>query len=125
GTNGGLSKLHLGTLLLSGANSYAGPTLIKNGGLTLDFTQSTSPMNNIIPPASALTLGGENAGQGTASRSVLLLTPQVSVTNSQSFSAALIDKGAAIIQVNSNNQSTANLALGVITHNPGAAASFV
>ncbi|HWC60755.1 MAG TPA: autotransporter-associated beta strand repeat-containing protein [Verrucomicrobiae bacterium] len=125
GTGGGLAKLHLGTLVLSSSNSYGGPTLIKNGGLTLDFTQSTSPTNNIIPPTSALTLGGENAGQGTASRSVLLLTPQTGVTNSQSFSAALIDKGATIIQVNSNNQSAANLALGVITHNPGAAASFV
>ncbi len=125
GTNGGLVKLHFGTLSLSSANSYSGPSLIKNGGLTLDFTQPNSPMNNIINPVSALTLGGENAGQGTASRTTLLLSPKAGVTNSQTFSSTLIDKGAAIIQLNSNTLSAANLALRVITHNPGAAASFV
>jgi fibronectin-binding autotransporter adhesin len=125
GTNGGLVKLHFGTLSLSSSNSYAGPTAIKNGGLTLDFTQSNSPTNNIISPVSALTLGGENAGQGTASRTILLLSPKAGVTNTQTFGSTLIDKGAAIIQVNSNNASAGNLALGAISHNPGAAASFV
>ncbi|HSU53215.1 MAG TPA: autotransporter-associated beta strand repeat-containing protein, partial [Candidatus Dormibacteraeota bacterium] len=125
GTSGGLAKLHLGTVVLSGSNTYAGPTLIKNGGLILDFTQPNSPTNNIIPPGSALTLGGENAGQGTISRSTILLNSKTGVTNSQSFSGTLIDKGFTIVQVSSNSQSAGNLALGVLTHNTGAAASFV
>lgn len=125
GTNGGLAKLHLGTIVLSGSNSYAGPTLIKNGGLILDFTQPNSPTNNIIPPGSALTLGGENAGQGTISRSTILLNPKTGVTNSQSFSSTLFDKGFTIVQVGSNNLSAGNLALGAITHNTGAAVTFV
>ena len=125
GINGGLVKLHFGTLSLSGSNSYTGQTAIENGGLTLDFTQLNSPTNNIINPVSALTLGGENAGQGTVSRTILLLNPKAGITNTQSFSSTLIDKGAAIVQVNSNNASAGNLALGTISHNPGAAASFV
>ncbi len=125
GTNGGLAKLHQGTIVLSGSNSYAGPTLIENGGLILDFTQPTSPTNNIIRPGSALTLGGQNAGQGIISRSTLLLSPKTGVTNSQSFSATLFDKGYTIVQVGSNSPSAGNLALGGLTHNTGAAATFV
>jgi fibronectin-binding autotransporter adhesin len=125
GTNGGLSKLHFGALTLSGANTYTGPTLIKNGTLTLDFTQPNSPVINIIKSNSSLTLGGENAGQGTVSRTVLFMNPKAGVTNSQAFSATLVDKGAAIVQLNSNNLSAANLSLGAITHNPGGVAFFV
>src|SRR6202012_6003818 len=66
-----------------------------------------------------------NAGQGTISRSTILLNPKTGVTNSQSFSATLIDKGFTIVQVSSNSQSAGNLALGNVTHNTGAAATFV
>jgi fibronectin-binding autotransporter adhesin len=125
GTNGGLAKLHLGTIILSGSNSYAGPTLIKNGGLVLDFTQPTSPTNNIIRPTSALTLGGANAGQGIISRSTLTLNPKTGVTNSQSFSSTLFDLGYTIVQVGSNSPSAGNLALGGLTPNTGATVTFV
>jgi fibronectin-binding autotransporter adhesin len=66
--NGGVGELDVtgnGTLILGGANSYTGPTTIKNGTLSL-ATGST------LDPASAVTvnLGGTLAGTGTASGSV-------------------------------------------------------
>ena len=61
----GLNKLSFGSLIIAGSNSYTGPTAIENGLLELDFTQAgISPTNNVINPASALSLGGATAGGG-------------------------------------------------------------
>jgi hypothetical protein len=43
----------------------ADPTAVKNGTLTLDFAQAASPVNNVINPSSALSLGGATSGAGT------------------------------------------------------------
>ncbi|HWY74229.1 MAG TPA: autotransporter-associated beta strand repeat-containing protein, partial [Verrucomicrobiae bacterium] len=58
GTNGGLNKLSFGGLTLAGANTYTGPTLVSNGTVTLDFTATTAPTNNIVNANSSLALGG-------------------------------------------------------------------
>jgi fibronectin-binding autotransporter adhesin len=122
---GGLTKLRFGGLTLSGANTYTGPTAISNGAVTLDFTQAASPANNVINPASTLTFGGATAGQGTVNNSSLFMTPKANTANSQSFDDTHIYFGAANIQLNSNNLSTANLALGEITHSDGGFVTFV
>ena len=64
GGAGGFSKLSFGSLVLGGANTYTGPTNIQNGTVTLDFTQTTAPVSNIINSNWVLSMGGANAGLG-------------------------------------------------------------
>jgi len=118
GGTGGLIKSGFGGLTLSSANTYTGPTLIKNGTLTLDFTHAASPGNNVISPVSALSLGGENAGLGSASFASLIMDGKGSGTSLQSFAGTTIDIGPAILRANGNG-GTANLLLGALSHNPG------
>ncbi len=54
GAGGALTKAGLGTLRLSGSNSFTGATLINAGTLALDYTDNT---NNKIAPGVALTIG--------------------------------------------------------------------
>src|SRR5207244_3207691 len=89
----GLSKIGFGNLTLFGANTYTGTTAIKNGGLTLDFTQATAPAANIISGSSQLLMGGANSGLGNTSYSQLTVLGKASASTSQSFTNALIDVG--------------------------------
>jgi fibronectin-binding autotransporter adhesin len=116
---GGLAKLSFGGLTLAGSNTYSGPTVIENGTITLDFTQGTSPPNNIINPVSSLTLGGANAGFGATNAAVLLMTPKGTNSNSQTFDNTHVTFGGSVIQVTSNNQANASLSLGLLDHDPG------
>ena len=45
---GGLAKTGSGNLILCGSNTYAGPTTVAAGSLTLDFSQLGSPPANIV-----------------------------------------------------------------------------
>jgi autotransporter-associated beta strand protein len=125
GGTGGLTKLEFGGLTLSGANTYTGPTTILNGTATLDFTQVGSPVNNIVAPASALTLGGANAGLGTTNYAALIATPKASTVNSQTFSSTTIDLGQHFISGNANSGGTINISLGLVTNKPGGVVNFV
>ena len=125
GGSGGFSKLSFGNVALGGANTYTGPTNIENGVLTLDFTQATAPVGNLINSSSALTLGGTNAGLGSISFAQLTLQGKASTTNNQSFSGTTINVGPAVIRANSGTGGAANLNLGAITVNKGGIASFV
>ncbi len=122
---GGLSKLSFGGLTLSGANTYTGPTAVKNGTLTLDFTQAASPADNVINPVSALTLGGATAGVGTTNFAALIVNGRAAAVNSQTFNGAVVDLGAAQVRVNSGAGGTANLALGALSHNLGGVVNFI
>ncbi len=125
GGTGGLAKLSFGNLTLGGANTYSGTTAVKNGTLTLDFTQATAPASNIINSASALTMGGATAGLGQTSYAQLVVTGKASATSSQTFNGTTIDIGPAVIRANSGTGGTANLSLGAITVNKGGIATFV
>jgi fibronectin-binding autotransporter adhesin len=118
-TTGGLVKRSFGGLILFGANTYSGPTIVKNGSLKLDFTQATSPANNIINSVSALTVGGETAGVGLTNNATLLMGGKAGTVNSQAFSSTLIDVGGEVIQATNGAGGTANLTLGPLTHNSG------
>jgi autotransporter-associated beta strand protein len=121
---GGLTKSSFGGLTLSGANTYTGPTAVLVGTLTLDFTQPTSPVSNIISSSSALTLGGSNAGLGGTSFAALTMMGGASA-NTQTFNGTTIDIGPAIVRANSSGAGSATLNLGALTHNPGGVVNFV
>ncbi len=125
GTNGGLNKLSFGGLTLAGANTYTGPTLVSNGTVTLDFTATTAPTNNIINANSTLALGGSTAGIGISNFAALVVTPKANTTNSQTFNGTLIDVGPTYIQANSNNAGTINLNLGALSNNIGGLVTFL
>src|SRR3954454_16361458 len=60
GDSFGLNKTGNGSLILSAANSFTGPTNLLGGRLVLDFSQPSAPLSgkNIIAPTSPLALGG-------------------------------------------------------------------
>jgi autotransporter-associated beta strand protein len=121
---GGLTKASFGGLTLSGANTYTGPTSVLVGTLTLDFTQPTSPVSNIISSSSAVTLGGSNAGLGGTSFAALTMMGGAS-GNTQTFNGTTIDIGPAIVRANSSGAGSATLNLGALTHNTGGVVNLV
>jgi autotransporter-associated beta strand protein len=104
----GLTVEGSGSLTLSTANTYTGPTTVSNGTLTLDFTQPAAPTANIISASSALTLGNATINVlGSASSS-----------SSQTFAGTTLAAGKAVIQFGNNNNPA--LALGAISVAKGA-----
>ena len=98
-----------GTLVLQGNNSYTGATTVNDGStLTLDFTQGAA--NDILPAATALTLGRS---------ATLSVIGKNSVTNSQTLNGLTVGNGHANVTVTSGAGGTANLALDGITRSAG------
>ena len=105
----GVSELGSGTLTMSTANTYAGPTTVNNGTLTLDFTQPGAPAGGIISASSALTLGN----------ATLNILGNASTPSSQTFASATFAAGNAVINFGNNNNPTLTLG-GAITAAKGA-----
>lgn len=102
GTNG-IAKKGMGTLVLAATNSYTGSTVVNNGVLILDFSQSLSPATNIINSSSPLVMSGG---------AMLLVGGNASAANSQTFSGLTVS--------NSHVSLTAtNGAGGTVILNPG------
>jgi autotransporter-associated beta strand protein len=125
GGSGGLIKSGFGGLTIFGANTYTGPTVIQNGTLTLEFTQAGAPANNIIAPASALTLGGANAGLGAASFDALTMNGRNGGASSQTFNGTTVVVGPAVVRANSGASGTAQLALGALNNISGGIVTLV
>jgi fibronectin-binding autotransporter adhesin len=119
GGSGALVKNGYGSLTLSGANTYTGSTSNRVGTLTLDFTQAGSPVNNIIPSTSDLTLGGENAGLGGENEAELNLSGKASTVNSQTFNSTHLTFAASVIRPTSGTGGQVTLNLGTLSHDPG------
>jgi autotransporter-associated beta strand protein len=126
-TGGGdsLIKNGFGTLTLSGANTYTGGTSNRVGTLTLDFTQPGSPAANIISPASALMLGGENAGFGALNYAQLNMFGKNAAVSSQAFNGTHITFASSVIQAANGVGGTANLLLGALDHDPGGTLTII
>jgi autotransporter-associated beta strand protein len=125
GGDGGLTKNGFGTLSLSGANVYSGATSNRVGTLTLDFTQAGSPTANIIPSGSDLTLGGENAGFGSENIAQLTMVGKDGAVNSQTFKSTHLTFAGSVVEATSGSGGTANLNLGVLSHDPGGTLLFL
>ena len=113
----GLGKFGLGALILGGAtNTFTGGTAVNAGSLTLDFTASNSPANNLITNANSLTLGG----------GALQITGNSNAASSQTFASMILNAGASVVSaapISSANVPTVNL--GGITANAGGVVEFV
>ena len=125
GGTGGLTKLGFGNLVLFGANTYTGTTSNEVGTLTLDFTQPTSPANNIINSASSLVLGGANAGAGVNNFAQLTVNGAASVVNSQAFTATHVTIGNGVVQTINGASGTMNVDLGALDHDVGGTLTIV
>lgn len=124
GGAGGLSKSGYGTLSLSGANTYSGPTTNSIGTLVLDFTQAGSPATGIINSSSSLELGGGNAGGGAENVAQLIMSGGAAA-DVQNFSGTFSTFGGSAIIATNRTGGTVNLGLGALSHSPGGTITFV
>lgn len=124
GGAGGLTKSGYGTLSLSGANTYSGPTTNAIGTMILDFTQAGSPASGIINSSSSLELGGGNAGGGAENVAQLIMAGG-SAADVQSFSSTFSTFGGSAIIATNRSGGTVNLGLGALSHSPGGTITFV
>ncbi|MEI6072669.1 MAG: autotransporter-associated beta strand repeat-containing protein, partial [Verrucomicrobiae bacterium] len=89
GVNSGLTKVGLGTLTLTGQNTYTGITSLRNGTLKLDFSASGAPTSNIINPNSLLSVSSFVNAIGTsdiaAQSDTLIIQGAANTANSQTF----------------------------------------
>lgn len=101
----GLTKLGAGTLTLSGANTYSGPTAVNGGSLRLDFSAAGAPLSGIVSSVSALQMGGGK----------LAMVGADGQANSQGFAATTFGAGLNTVEVNGGVGGSASLSLGNLT----------
>ncbi|HEY2880945.1 MAG TPA: autotransporter-associated beta strand repeat-containing protein, partial [Pirellulales bacterium] len=94
-------KTGAGTLVLTQQNSFTGAVFVRNGALTLDFSQSTSAAQNILPGTTSLSLGGSIGQLGSAQ--INIIGGNSGLANEQDFSATTIDAGASVINISGNS----------------------
>ncbi len=114
---------------LGGANAYTGSTTVNQGILKLDFTQSGAPTSNILyngVSPGRLILGGAptKLANTTYGGGELLVQPNASSNNSQTFSGLTLNQGNNEINFGAANGGNMLLTLGAITHNLGGNVNF-
>ena len=111
GSSNNFSKLGSGTLTLTGANTYAGTTVVSAGTLKLDFSASGAPIDNILASGGNLTVGGAIAGVGIAASDTLSIVG--STTNTQTVGTLATQTGASHINLAAGS-GTLTLATGTM-----------
>lgn len=107
--SGGLTKTGIGTLRLSGANTYTGATSLSGGGLALDFSAPGAPASNIIGATSTLNLAGGK----------LELIGADGAANSQTFNGLNITAGSNRIAAISGSGGSTTVDFGAISRSGG------
>ncbi|MDD5522887.1 MAG: DUF2341 domain-containing protein [Kiritimatiellae bacterium] len=102
----GFEKKGFGTLVLAATNIFTGPVFLRGGQTTLDFNNSLSPTNNIIPATSPLIIGGG---------STLFVSGRTNTVNSQVFSGLTVGDGHNLINLVNGSTGQVNLAVGAIS----------
>ena len=109
-TTGGLTKLNMGALTLTGTSTYGGSTRISGGSIAENF--STVGGTNILPATGLILNGGSLAATGFAAG-----------TNTQTFSGTTIN-GVGAVSSTIGAGGTMVVTLGAITRTTGGAADF-
>jgi fibronectin-binding autotransporter adhesin len=118
----GLNKIGGGVAVLGAANAVSGPTVVNNGTLSLDFSQSGAPASDLLVGPPPLVLSSAFDG---AQSSTLAMIGKASTANAQNFSATTIGLGAAIISATSGSGGSATLNLGAISRDAGGIVNFI
>ncbi|MDD5522885.1 MAG: DUF2341 domain-containing protein [Kiritimatiellae bacterium] len=102
----GFEKKGFGTLVLAATNVFTGPVFLNGGQITLDFTNSLAPANNIIDSSVPLIMGGG---------STLLVSGRTNTVNNQAFSSLTVADGHNLINLVNGSTGQVNLAVGMIS----------
>ncbi|MDD4870920.1 MAG: DUF2341 domain-containing protein, partial [Kiritimatiellae bacterium] len=105
----GFEKQGNGTLVLAATNLFTGPVVLQRGQTTLDFSNTLSPVSDIINAGSTLTMNG----------SILRLQGAGTANNSQTFNGLELSDGHNVISLTNGSGGTVTLNLGTITRNTG------
>ena len=85
--DGGFTKRGTGTLVLSGANTFTGPTRVEGGLLSVTSGDAVSG-DIVVSDGAALNLGGASVGVGTIAASGLVRNGSLTVTGAIAANAA-------------------------------------
>lgn len=110
---GALIKVGSGTVTLGGGNLQAS-TVVRNGTLLLDFSQSGAPTVDVLSSSSLLTMNGGN----------LLVSGAADAANSQTFAATTTAAGRSTITATSSGAGTMRVSLAEIARATGGLIDF-
>lgn len=134
--NGGLTKTGAGTLLLTAANTYDGPTTLLAGALTLSGANGALALSSSPITLSAETFTLDNTGTNNNARlhdsqgirlsgGNLAYKGSAATASTETVGAITQGGGSSLVTVTYGGTSSAVLNAASFTHSPGSAATLV